>query len=79
MRRSASTATEFGRNVNALLVIGSILLLNEAATRRARRGFFGFAVGTLEGWFCIGLYPGCLQAASGSPCIDARQTANNYL
>jgi hypothetical protein len=56
-----------------------MLWLNEAATRRARRGFFGFAVGTLEGWFCIGLYPGCLQAASGSPCIDARQTANNYL
>ena len=79
MTGSAPRAFASTMNVTALPVIGSILLLNEAATRRARRGFFGFAVGTLEGWFCIGLYPGCLQAAGGSPCIDARQTANNYL
>src|ERR1035441_4052950 len=36
MRRSASTAPECGRSPNALLLIGSIALLNEAAARGGR-------------------------------------------
>jgi hypothetical protein len=63
----------------ALSSFRSINLLNEAAARRARRGSFGFAASTLESWFCIGLYPGRLQAVGGSPGTDVRQTANNYL
>jgi hypothetical protein len=50
--------------------------LNEAATRRGRRDSCGFALSMLEVWFRIGLEPGCLQAADGSPRTDARQTVN---
>ena len=35
--------------------VGYIVALNEAATRRCRRGRCGFALGKLVVWFCIGL------------------------